>query len=61
MLHDGTALLGVDADGLALGRVGEPGHQRDEEASLAQHVQAGELLGEPQDIASRQQHGRPEL
>ena len=60
-VDEGAALLGLDADGLALRREGEPGHQRHQQAALGEPVQARELLGEPQDIASRQEHGGPDL
>jgi hypothetical protein len=54
LVDEGTAVLGLDADGIALRRIGEPGNQRDQQAPLTQHVQARELFGEPQDIAPRQ-------
>src|SRR4029453_15284660 len=45
LVDEGAALLGVDADGLALRRIGEPGDERDQQPALAQHVEARELLG----------------
>src|SRR5712691_3919756 len=49
-----AAALGLDTDGLALRRVGEPRNQRDEQPPPAQDIEARELLGEPHHIAPRQ-------
>jgi hypothetical protein len=32
----------------------EAGHQRDEQAAVREHVEARQLLGEAQDVASRE-------
>src|SRR5438034_715226 len=61
LVDEGAAALRVDADGIALRRVREPWNERDEQPPFAQHVQACELLGEPQHVASRQEHRGPEL
>ena len=50
-----------DADGAALTADGEARHERQQEVAARQHIQRRHGLGQPDQIAPRQQHGRPDL
>ena len=50
-----------DADGAALAADGQPGHEGQQEVAARQHVQRRHRLGQPHQVAARQQHGRPDL
>ena len=50
-----------DPDGAALRTDVEPGHEREEEAPARERVERGDRLGQPDEVAARQQHRRPDL
>jgi len=52
LVDERAALLGWDADRVALRLVREPGHQRHQQSPSAEHVEARELLRQPHDVAS---------
>jgi hypothetical protein len=61
VVDDGAATLGLDADRIALRRIGEPGDERHQQAASAQHVEARQLLRQSQHVAPGQQGGGAEL
>ncbi len=61
LLDDGGPLLGRNADGVAFGPMAESRDEGEQKSSAREHVQAGEGLGQPKLVATRQQQGRAEL